>query len=122
MARRHSDLRADLCLLAEILLCLSLFGPQPVTWLRVVDLVAPAAQPLSRGLAILAASTTSIVVTLALARGIDGKRRAWRQRAGKPQPGEVLEPLLVTLTIVFASLILTSVLVIQGAGIPYALP
>src|ERR671931_2557307 len=92
-ARRGVDrLIAGLLLAIETLLCLSLFGPQPIGWLWVGAHVDYSTGSITLG--ILSAFTgmlTTLMITLALARRVDHAWRLVRRAAGYEQKRGALE-------------------------------
>jgi hypothetical protein len=98
MAKTRNWLKADLALTAETLLCLSLFGPQPLAWLYLTQCLLPESTGVTwRTLAVLDATVTGIVVTFYLARKADEVRAQALARAGRVDQGDPLTLLVVLL-------------------------
>ena len=75
MSKTREMLKADLALTAEALLCLSLFGPQPLAWLYLAEQLLPAGTgPGWRLMLVLDATAVGTVVTFYLARKADDVR------------------------------------------------
>jgi hypothetical protein len=95
--RRMVDRLLSAVLLAiELLLCVSLFGPQPIGWLWVGSQVNYQTHSVSLG--ILSAFTgmlATLMVTLALARRVDHAWKLVRRAAGYEQKSGSLERIFV---------------------------
>jgi len=112
-----TELEADTLLVVEVILCLSLWGPQIVLWLMAgswvgdrVAVTGAAAATVALGLAV------SASVTLALARRVDNTRVHLLAVAGKDPSGDPLATTIVGLTIVTVAAALIWALFVQGLG------
>jgi hypothetical protein len=84
--RRADDAMAVLVLALEVLLCLSLWGPQPVGWLWVGSQVDYLTDSVSFGIAVaFAGMIATLMVTLAIASRLDRAWRILRRAAGHEQ-------------------------------------
>ena len=97
MSRTCNWLKADLALTAETLLCLSLFGPQPLAWLYLTGELLPEAGAAWRLMLVLDATVVGIVLTFYLARKADEVRAQAMARAGRVDQGDPLTQLVVVL-------------------------
>lgn len=104
-------------LLLETLLCLSLFGPQPLAWFWIGSQVEFQTGAVTAGIStIMLGCLASLMLTLVLAKRLDHAWKLVRRAAGHQQTGGALETIfaisvgvaLVAFTIWF--------LVIQGPG------
>ncbi|MGZ4201529.1 MAG: hypothetical protein ACXVRH_05690 [Thermoleophilaceae bacterium] len=95
--RRNADrLIAALLLVVETLLCLSLFGPQPIGWLWVGSQVNYQTHSVSLGIvSAFAGMVATLMITLALARRVDHVWRLVRRAAGYEQKNGMLERIFV---------------------------
>lgn len=113
-ARRHAALAAVL-LAVEVLLCLSLWGPQPLAWLWIgsqVDYLAG-----SHMLGIVVAFfgiLASLFVTLAVASRVDRAWRLVRRAAGHEQRDGALARIFGASAVVALAAFVVWFLVIQG--------
>ena len=95
--RRTTDrvLAAGL-LVIETLLCVSLFGPQPIGWLWVGSQVNYETHSVSLGIvSAFAGMLATLMITLGLARRVDHAWRLVRRAAGYEQKGGALERIFV---------------------------
>jgi hypothetical protein len=117
-ARRGVDqLIAALLLLMETLLCLSLFGPQPIGWLWVGAHVDYSTDSITLG--ILSAFTgmlATLMITLAVARRVDHAWRLVRRAAGYEQKRGALERIFIISAGIAALGFAVWFLVIAGPG------
>jgi|SRR5215213_7564017 len=117
-ARRwRAELEADALLIVEMLLCLSLWGPQIAGWLSLggwvgarVDVTGTAAATVCAGVIISAAAT------LSLARRADDARIRRRAEAGRKPAEDVLAATVVGLTIVTGAAVAIWFLFVEGPG------
>ena len=112
--------RADAMLAAgvlvlEVLLCLTLWGPQPVAWLWVGSQVDYHADSVSLGIAVaFAGMIGSLMVTLAIATRLDRAWRILRRAAGHEQREGVLVRIFATTAIVVGLAFLVWFVVLEG--------
>jgi hypothetical protein len=120
--RRRADNVLAACLLAlEILLCLSLLGPQPVGWLWVGSQVDYLSGHVTAGIAtVLLGCLASLLLTMAAAKRVDHGWKLVRRAAGRRQERGALER-------IFAISVAAAVvafgfwfLIIQGPGPTFA--
>jgi len=108
---------ANLVLLGEVLLCLSLWGPQPVGWLWIgsqVDYLTGSVM-----LGIVTAFTGLLVtlfVTLAAAAQVDGLWRILRRAAGHEQQEGILGRIFTVSAVIGGAAFIFWFLIIQGPG------
>jgi hypothetical protein len=116
--RRVADrLLSSLLLVIETLLCVSLFGPQPIGWLWVGSQVN--FQTHSVTLGILSAFTgmlATLMITLGLARRVDHAWRLVRRAAGYHQKGGALERIFIVSAGIAAIGFVFWFLIIAGPG------
>jgi hypothetical protein len=116
--RRLADrLLAGLLLAIEMLLCLSLFGPQPIGWLWVGSQVNYQTGSITLGiLSAFAGMVTTLMVTLGLARRVDHAWRLVRRAAGYEQKNGSLERIFVISAGIAALGFVFWFLIIAGPG------
>jgi hypothetical protein len=108
---------ANLVLLVEVLLCLTLWGPQPVAWLWVGSQVNYLTESVSFGIATaFAGLLLTLFVTLGIAARIDGLWRILRRAAGHEQQEGLLGRIFMISAIVAGSAFVFWFLIIQGPG------
>jgi hypothetical protein len=116
MRRWMVELEADVLLVVELLLCLTLWGPQIVVWLSaagwVGDRLAVTGAAAATACLGLAASASA---TLGLARRVDHARARLRAVTGKPAD-DVLAATIVALTVVTGAAMAVWFLFVQGPG------
>ena len=95
MCPTRTSLKADLALVGEALLCLSLFGPQPLAWTLLTERLAADAGV--RLIVVIACTVAGIVVTLAAARALEELRWRTLERAGRRVRHDALTVLVVVL-------------------------
>jgi hypothetical protein len=95
--RRTADrLLSGLLLAIELLLCLSLFGPQPIGWLWVGSQVNYQTDSVSIGiLSAFVGMVCTLFVTVALARRVDHAWKLVRRAAGYEQKRGALERIFI---------------------------
>lgn len=95
--RERADMVLSWLLLgAELVLCLSLFGPQPAAWLWVGSQVEYLTGFVTAGIAtIMVGVVASLMVTLALAKRVDHAWKLVRRAAGHHQERGALERIFV---------------------------
>ena len=99
--RRADRVVAAFVLLVETLVCLTLWGPQPVAWLWVGSQVDYHAGSVSAGIAVaFAGMIATLMVTLALATRMDRVWRLLRRAAGRDQREGMLTRIFTATAIV----------------------
>jgi hypothetical protein len=95
--RRRIDGRlAHGLLLVELVLCLSLFGPQPAAWLWIGSQVDYQTGYVTAGIGtVMIGCLTSLMLTMALAKRVDHAWRLVRRAAGHRQERGALERIFV---------------------------
>jgi hypothetical protein len=95
--RRTADrVFAAFLLVIETLLCVSLFGPQPIGWLWVGSQVNYQTHSVSLGiLSAFAGMLATLMITLGLARRVDHAWRLVRRAAGYEQKNGALERIFI---------------------------
>ena len=121
LRRRADDVLADCLLAVEILLCLSLLGPQPVAWLWVGSQVDYLTGYVTAGIATaLLGSLASLMVTMAAAKRVDHAWKLVRRAAGHRQEHGALERILASSVAVAVVAFGIWFLIIQGPGPSFA--
>lgn len=117
-ARRGVDrLLSALILLVELLLCLSLFGPQPIGWLWVGSQVNYVSHSTFLGIVTaLFGMVCTLFITVALARRVDHAWKLVRRAAGHEQKGGALERIFVVSIGIAAAGFIFWFLIIAGPG------
>jgi hypothetical protein len=120
--RRRADNVLAGCLLAvEVLLCLSLFGPQPVAWLWVGSQVDYLTGYVTAGIATaMLGCLTSLLLTMAAAKRVDHAWKLVRRAAGHRQERGALERIFATSVAVAVVAFGIWFLVIEGPGSSFA--
>jgi len=116
--RQRRDARlANLVLLAEILVCLTVWGPQPIAWLWVGSQIDYLLDSVSAGIAIaFLGMILSLMGTLALASRLDYVWRILRRAAGIDQKEGVLARIFMVSAIVALLAFGVWFLLIEGPG------
>jgi hypothetical protein len=116
--RRNADkLLSGLILTAETLLCLTLWGPQPVAWLWVGSQVDYKTDSVALGIVVaFAGMLTTLFFTLSLARRLDYAWRLTRRAAGYEQKKGALEWIFVISLAIAGSAFMIWFLLINGPG------
>lgn len=116
--RRNADkLLSGLILTAETLLCLTLWGPQPVAWLWVGSQVDYKTDSVALGIVVaFAGMLTTLFLTLSLARRLDYAWRLTRRAAGYEQKKGALEWIFVISLAIAGSAFMIWFLLINGPG------
>ncbi|HEV3379258.1 MAG TPA: hypothetical protein VG126_18440 [Thermoleophilaceae bacterium] len=116
--RRLADnLLAHLLLAVELVLCLSLFGPQPLGWLWVGSQVDYQTGYVTLGIAtIMLGCLASLLLTMALAKRVDHAWKLVRRAAGHRQDRGALERIFVVSVGVALLLFAIWFLLIEGPG------
>jgi hypothetical protein len=115
--RRADNLLAHALLALELLLCLSLFGPQPLGWLWVGSQVDYLTGYVTAGIStVLLGCLASLMLTMALAKRVDHAWKLVRRAAGHRQDRGALERIFAV-SVAFA-LVLFALwfFVIEGPG------
>ena len=94
--RRVDELLAHGLLLVELVLCLSLFGPQPAAWLWIGSQVDYLTGYVTAGIGtVMIGCLASLMLTMALAKRVDHAWRLVRRAAGHRQERGALERIFV---------------------------
>jgi hypothetical protein len=121
LRRRLDDVLADCLLAVEILLCLSLLGPQPVAWLWVGSQVDYLTGYVTAGIATaLLGSLASLMLTMSAAKRVDHGWRLVRRAAGHRQEHGALERIFASSVAVAVVAFGIWFLIIQGPGPSFA--
>ncbi|MBA2514430.1 MAG: hypothetical protein H0V26_08900 [Solirubrobacterales bacterium] len=114
---RVDGVLANLVLALEIVLCLSLWGPQPVAWLWVGSQVDYVTGSVMAGIVIaFAGLLASLMVTLAIATRLDGAWRILRRAAGHGQQEGALGRIFAVTAVIAGAAFTFWFLVIEGPG------
>jgi len=116
--RRNADkFLSGLILLLETLLCLTLWGPQPIAWLWVGSQVDYKTDSVALGIVVaFAGMLTTLFVTLSLARRLDYAWKLARRAAGYEQKKGALEWIFVISLAIAGSAFMVWFLFINGPG------
>jgi hypothetical protein len=115
--RRWDGLLAHGLLAIELLLCLTLFGPQPLGWFWVGSQVDYQTGYVTAGIAvIMLGCLASLLLTMALAKRVDHAWKLVRRAAGHRQERGALERIFASSVAVALVLFVIWFLVIQGPG------
>ena len=115
--RRADNLLAGFLLTVELLLCLSLFGPQPLGWLWVGSQVDYLTGYVTAGIAtIMLGCLASLMLTMVLAKRVDHAWRLVRRAAGHRQERGALERIFATSVGVALLVFTVWFFVIEGPG------
>jgi hypothetical protein len=116
--RRTADrVFAGLLLVIETVLCLSLFGPQPIGWLWVGSQVNYETHSVTLGIVTaFAGMLATLMITLGLARRVDHMWRLVRRAAGYEQKNGMLERIFVISAGIAAIGFIFWFLIIAGPG------
>jgi hypothetical protein len=116
--RKHADgLLAHGLLAIELLLCLSLFGPQPLAWLWIGSQVQYLTGYVTAGIGtILLGCLASLMLTMALAKRVDHAWKLVRRAAGHRQDRGALERIFATSVAIALVLFVVWFFLIQGPG------
>ena len=114
--RRRADAAlAAAVLVLEVVLCLSLWGPQPVAWLWVGSQVDYQTGSVSLGIAVaFAGMIATLMLTLALATRLDRAWRILRRAAGHEQREGVLVRIFAVTAVVAGLAFLVWFVVLEG--------
>jgi hypothetical protein len=115
--RRVDELLAHGLLLVELVLCLSLFGPQPAAWLWIGSQVDYLTGYVTAGIAvIMLGCLASLLLTMALAKRVDHAWKLVRRAAGHRQDRGALERIFAGSVGIALVVFAIWFLVIQGPG------
>jgi hypothetical protein len=115
--RRADNLLAHSLLSLEVLLCLSLLGPQPLAWLWVGSQVDYLTGYVTAGIStVMLGCLASLMLTMAAAKRVDHAWRLVRRAAGHRQERGALERIFAISVGVALVLFTIWFLVIQGPG------
>jgi hypothetical protein len=116
--RRRADSVLAYGLLAiELVLCLSLFGPQPLAWFWIGSQVEYLTGYVTAGIGtIMIGCLASLMLTMALAKRVDHAWKLVRRAAGHRQDRGALERIFATSVAVALVIFLVWFFVIQGPG------
>ena len=116
--RKQADgLLAHGLLAIELVLCLSLFGPQPLAWLWVGSQVQYLTGYVTAGIGtILIGCLASLMLTMALAKRVDHAWKLVRRAAGYNQERGMLERIFVIALIIVATGFWFWFIVLNGPG------
>ena len=115
--RRWDGLLAHGLLAVEFLLCLTLFGPQPLGWLWIGSQVDYQTGYVTAGIAvIMLGCLASLLLTMALAKRVDHAWKLVRRAAGHRQERGALERIFVISVAVAFVIFTVWFLVFQGPG------
>jgi hypothetical protein len=115
-SRRRFDRGLAHALLAvELVLCLSLFGPQPAAWLWIGSQVQYQTGFITAGIStILIGCLASLLLTMALAKRVDHAWKLVRRAGGWQQDRGALERIFVVSVLVSVMIFSVWFLIIQG--------
>jgi hypothetical protein len=116
--RRAADnVLAHLLLAIELVLCLSLLGPQPLGWLWIGSQVDYQTGYITAGIAtVLLGCLASLMLTMALAKRVDHAWKLVRRAAGHHQERGALERIFATSVAIAVIGFTAWFLVIEGPG------
>jgi hypothetical protein len=115
--RRWDALLAHGLLAVELLLCLTLFGPQPLAWFWIGSQVDYQTGYVTAGIAtIMLGCLASLLVTMALAKRVDHAWKLVRRAAGHRQERGALERIFAISVAVALVIFTVWFLVVQGPG------
>jgi hypothetical protein len=119
--RRTDGILAGLVLAVETLVCLTLWGPQPVAWLWVGSQVDYHTDSVSLGIAVaFAGMIGTLMLTLALAARLDRVWRLLRRAAGHDQREGVLPRIFAISAIVAGGAFLLWFFILHGPAPSFA--
>jgi hypothetical protein len=115
--RRVDALLAHALLAVELVLCLTLFGPQPLGWLWVGSQVDYLTGYVTAGIGtIMIGCLASLMLTMALAKRVDHAWKLVRRAAGHRQDRGALERIFATSVAIALVLFVVWFFLIQGPG------
>ena len=108
---------ANVVLFGEVLLCLTLWGPQPVGWLWIGSQVDYRMGSVSLGIATaFAGLLLTLFLTLGLAARVDGLWRILRRAAGHEQQEGILGRIFMISAVLVGSAFVFWFLIVEGPG------
>jgi hypothetical protein len=115
-ARRRTDAALALAVLAlEVLVCLTLWGPQPIAWLWVGSQVDYWADSVTFGIAVaFAGMIATLMMTLAIAHRLDRLWRILRRAAGHEQRDGMLVRIFATTAVIAGLAFLIWFVILEG--------
>jgi hypothetical protein len=115
--RRADNLLAHALLALELLLCLTLFGPQPLAWLWLGSQVDFLSGYVTAGIGtVMIGCLASLMLTMALAKRVDHAWKLVRRAAGHRQERGALERIFATSVGIALVLFAVWFFLIQGPG------
>jgi hypothetical protein len=115
--RRADSLLAHALLALELLLCLTLFGPQPLAWLWLGSQVDYLTGYVTAGIGtVMIGCLASLMLTMALAKRVDHAWKLVRRAAGHRQERGALERIFATSVGIALVLFAIWFFLIQGPG------
>jgi hypothetical protein len=115
--RRADNLLAHALLALELLLCLTLFGPQPLAWLWLGSQVDYLSGYVTAGIGtVMIGCLASLMLTMALAKRVDHAWKLVRRAAGHRQERGALERIFATSVGIALVLFAVWFFLIQGPG------
>jgi hypothetical protein len=119
--RRYDRVLAHALLALELLLCLSLFGPQPLGWLWIGSQVDYLTGYVTAGIStVMLGCLASLMLTMAAAKRVDHAWKLVRRAAGHRQEQGALERIFAMSVGVAAVAFLFWFLIIQGPAPTFA--
>jgi hypothetical protein len=119
--RRADELLAHGLLAVELLLCLSLFGPQPLGWLWVGSQVDYLTGYVTAGITtVMLGCLASLMLTMAAAKRVDHAWKLVRRAAGHRQERGALERIFASSVAVAVVVFTFWFLIVQGPGPSFA--
>ena len=119
--RRYDDWLARGLLAVELVLCLSLFGPQPLGWLWIGSQVDYLTGYVTAGISVvMLGCLASLMLTMAAAKRVDHAWKLVRRAAGHRQEQGALERIFAMSVAVAAVAFTFWFLIIQGPGPEFA--
>lgn len=115
--RRFDRVLAHALLAVELLMCLSLFGPQPLWWFWVGSQVQHLTGFVTAGIGtVMLGTLASLMLTMAAAKRVDHAWKLVRRAAGHRQEAGALERIFATSVGVAVVVFAIWFLVVQGPG------
>ena len=119
--KRADKAFAAFLLFIEVLLCVSVWGPQPLGWLWVGSQVNYWTDSVSAGiLSAFAGMIVTLFITLAIARRVDHAWKLVRRAAGYRQEKGMLETIFVITLIIVSAAFWFWFFIIEGPGPEFA--
>jgi hypothetical protein len=119
--RRYDRVLAHALLAFELVLCLSLFGPQPVAWLWIGSQVDYLTGYVTAGIStVMLGCLASLMLTMAAAKRVDHAWKLVRRAGGHRQEQGALERIFATSVGVAGVVFLFWFLIIQGPAPTFA--